>query len=75
MPYVGSRNAVIAVLGIADLLVTSLGAQGSVKLTGQADGSIGLPKNSSPQIVGTDKCLDNGTLNRIARLTRTSEWG
>jgi hypothetical protein len=38
MPYIGSRNAVIAVLEIAGLLDTSLGAQGSVKLTGQADG-------------------------------------
>ena len=38
MPYVGSRNAVIAVLGIADLLVTSLGAQDSVKLTNKLMG-------------------------------------
>jgi hypothetical protein len=38
MPYIGSRNAVIAMLEIAGLLDTSLGAQGSVKLTGQADG-------------------------------------
>jgi hypothetical protein len=34
MRRIGSRNAVIAVLGSADLIVTSLGAQGSVKLTG-----------------------------------------
>lgn len=38
MPYVGSRNAVIAVLGIVDLLITSLGAQGPVKLTVQVEG-------------------------------------
>ena len=47
MPYDCSPNAVIAVLGIADLLVTSLGAQGSDKQTGQA-------------IVGADAWLDDG---------------